>query len=145
MSSISIAYDKDVATVCIKDTGMGIPTDAQKHLFEKFYRVDNSATRETGGTGLGLFITRTIIESFGGKIWLESQVGDVRAAKRPVLLVCKYGRRPRPILVPRAGLRPVEQGDQVLGSTGSGMRLRVAPARVGGLDGGCRDAPNPLS
>jgi PAS domain S-box-containing protein len=73
--SVSISYDKDTATVCIADTGIGIPTDAQKHLFEKFYRVDNTATRETGGTGLGLFITRTIIESFGGKIWLESQLG----------------------------------------------------------------------
>ncbi len=73
--SVSVSYDKDVATVCIKDSGIGIPADAQKHLFEKFYRVDNTATRETGGTGLGLFITRTIIESFGGKIWLESQIG----------------------------------------------------------------------
>lgn len=73
--SISIAYDADYATVEIADTGMGIPADGQKHLFEKFYRVDNTATREVGGTGLGLFITRSIIEMFGGSIWLESQVG----------------------------------------------------------------------
>ena len=72
--SISINYDKDFATVCIADTGMGIPADGQKHLFEKFYRYDNTATREVGGTGLGLFITRSIVESFGGRIWLESQV-----------------------------------------------------------------------
>ncbi len=72
--TISIAYDKDFATVCVADTGMGIPADGQKHIFEKFYRYDNTATREVGGTGLGLFITRSIVEMFGGSIWLESQV-----------------------------------------------------------------------
>lgn len=73
--TISISYDTDLATVEVADTGMGIPADGQKHLFEKFYRVDNTATREVGGTGLGLFITRSIIELFGGTIWVESQVG----------------------------------------------------------------------
>jgi signal transduction histidine kinase len=72
--SLWINYDNDFATVCVSDSGMGIPADGQKHLFEKFYRVDNSATREVGGTGLGLFITRAIVELFGGKIWVESQV-----------------------------------------------------------------------
>ena len=72
--TISIAYEKDFATVCIADTGTGIPADGQKHIFEKFYRYDNTATREVGGTGLGLFITRSIVEMFGGSIWLESQV-----------------------------------------------------------------------
>lgn len=73
--TISIAYDTDFATVCVADSGIGIPADGQKHLFEKFYRVDNTATREVGGTGLGLFITRSIVEMFGGSIWIESQVG----------------------------------------------------------------------
>jgi PAS domain S-box-containing protein len=73
--SLSISYDKDFATVCVSDTGIGIPADGQQHLFEKFYRVDNSATRETGGTGLGLFITRSLVEMSGGQIWVESQVG----------------------------------------------------------------------
>lgn len=73
--SLWITYDTDFATVCVADTGIGIPADGQKHIFEKFYRYDNSATREVGGTGLGLFITRSIVELFGGKIWLESQGG----------------------------------------------------------------------
>lgn len=73
--SISIVYDNDFATVCVADTGMGIPAEGQKHIFEKFYRYDNTATREVGGTGLGLFITRSLVELFGGNIWLESQVG----------------------------------------------------------------------
>jgi len=72
--TISITYEKDFATVCVADTGLGIPADGQKHIFEKFYRYDNTATREVGGTGLGLFITRSIVEMFGGSIWLESQV-----------------------------------------------------------------------
>jgi len=74
-ATINILYDKDFATVCVADTGIGIPAEGQKHMFEKFYRYDNTATREVGGTGLGLFITRSIVEMFGGSIWLESQVG----------------------------------------------------------------------
>jgi len=71
---ISIDYDKEFATVNIQDSGMGMPKDAQKHLFEKFYRVDNTATREVGGTGLGLYITRSIVETFGGRIWVDSEM-----------------------------------------------------------------------
>lgn len=73
--TISIDYDEEYATVNIEDTGMGMPADAQKHLFEKFYRVDNTATREVGGTGLGLYITRSIVETFGGRIWVDSTMG----------------------------------------------------------------------
>lgn len=70
--TINLKSDKDFAIVSIEDTGMGIPKDSQKHIFEKFYRVDNTATREVGGTGLGLYITRSIVETFGGKIWVDS-------------------------------------------------------------------------
>lgn|GEM_PF-969529 len=73
--SVSIDYDEDFAKVCVADTGVGIPAEGQKHLFEKFYQVDNSETRAVGGTGLGLYITRSIIESFGGQIWVESTEG----------------------------------------------------------------------
>jgi len=73
--SISIDYDDDFAKVCVSDTGVGISENGQKHLFEKFYQVDNSATREVSGTGLGLYITRSIVESFGGSIWVESEEG----------------------------------------------------------------------
>ena len=61
--------------VQVIDSGIGIPKEAQKSLFSKFYQVDGSATRETGGTGLGLYIVRRIVEAHGGRIWVESEVG----------------------------------------------------------------------
>lgn len=73
--TVSIDYDEEFATVNVEDSGMGMPAEGQKHLFEKFYRVDNTATREVGGTGLGLYITRSIVETFGGRIWVESAQG----------------------------------------------------------------------
>ena len=59
-------------TVSVQDQGLGIPPEAQSHLFQKFYRVDNSDRRQIKGTGLGLTISRRIIEAHGGRIWGES-------------------------------------------------------------------------
>lgn len=59
----------------ISDTGMGIAAEDIPHLFQKFYRTDNSKTREVGGTGLGLFICKQIVDVMGGKIWVESVLG----------------------------------------------------------------------
>ncbi len=74
--SVGITGDAKVVQFFIRDTGLGIPPDDLPHLFQKFYRVDNSATRTIGGTGLGLFICRKIIELYNGRIWAESQVGQ---------------------------------------------------------------------
>lgn len=73
--SIGITGNNDVVQFSISDTGPGIPKADISHLFQKFYRVDNSTTRTIGGTGLGLFISRKIIELYSGKIWAESEVG----------------------------------------------------------------------
>ncbi len=73
--TIGLTGNDEVVQFYIKDTGPGIPAEDISHLFQKFYRVDNSATRTIGGTGLGLFISRKVIELYGGRIWTESEVG----------------------------------------------------------------------
>lgn len=73
--SIGLTGDTDVVQIYVRDTGSGIPADDVPHLFQKFYRVDNSATRTIGGTGLGLFICRKIVELYKGRIWVESELG----------------------------------------------------------------------
>jgi nitrogen fixation/metabolism regulation signal transduction histidine kinase len=59
----------------VEDTGIGIPRDEIEHIFQKFYRVDNSDTREIGGTGLGLALVKQRVELMNGKIWAESEQG----------------------------------------------------------------------
>jgi PAS domain S-box-containing protein len=73
--TIGLTGNNDVSQLYIKDTGPGIPAADIPHLFQKFYRVDNSATRTIGGTGLGLFISRKIVELYQGRIWVESELG----------------------------------------------------------------------
>jgi two-component system, OmpR family, sensor histidine kinase VicK len=73
--TIGLTGNNDVVQFYVKDTGSGIPTEDIPHLFQKFYRVDNSQTRTIGGTGLGLFISRKVIELYGGHIWAESELG----------------------------------------------------------------------
>jgi len=61
--------------VQVADSGIGIPKEAHKDLFSKFYQVDSSTTRRAGGTGLGLYIARQIVEAHGGRIWVDSEEG----------------------------------------------------------------------
>jgi signal transduction histidine kinase len=73
--SIGLTGNDQVVQCYVKDTGPGIPAADVPHLFQKFYRVDNSATRTIGGTGLGLFISRKIVELYSGRVWVESELG----------------------------------------------------------------------
>lgn len=60
--------------ITIEDTGIGIPEDKMHRVFQEFRQIDNAPTREYGGTGLGMSITRRLVEMSGGKIWVESKL-----------------------------------------------------------------------
>ena len=70
---IDINGDDDHVVISIADSGIGIPAEDIPHLFQKFYRVDNSDTREIGGTGLGLYLVRRLVETMSGRVWVESE------------------------------------------------------------------------
>src|SRR5205814_9192445 len=63
-------------TVGVTDTGPGIPPEELKRVLEQFHQIDNSNTKAKGGTGLGLAIAKQIVEMHGGRIWVESTVGE---------------------------------------------------------------------
>lgn len=70
---IDVTGNDTHVTISVADTGIGIPIEDQSHLFQKFYRIDNSDTREIGGTGLGLYLCRRLAEAMNGRIWVESE------------------------------------------------------------------------
>jgi PAS domain S-box-containing protein len=85
--SLELNVSDGLALLRVTDTGVGIPADQLARVFERFYRAEESRSRETGGTGLGLSIARWIAEQHGGEVWLESTVGVGTTAivKLPVL------------------------------------------------------------
>ncbi|MGH7233908.1 MAG: sensor histidine kinase, partial [Candidatus Saccharimonadales bacterium] len=76
MIEVGLSGDHNNVTIYMRDSGVGVPAPDIPHLFQKFYRVDNTPTRTIGGTGLGLFICRKIVEMLGGRIWAESKLGE---------------------------------------------------------------------
>ena len=73
--TVRLTGNDQIVQLQVEDTGEGIPEEDIPHLFQKFYRVDSSLTRTVGGTGLGLFICKKIIELYKGQIWAESTLG----------------------------------------------------------------------
>lgn len=72
---IQVGREGKFAKLTVKDTGIGIPKEAQDRIFERFYRVDKSRSKETGGTGLGLAIVKHAVAQNGGRIQLSSELG----------------------------------------------------------------------
>lgn len=74
---VTVKIDRvgDKVILAVSDRGIGIPLAEQTRIFDRFYRVDEARTRETGGTGLGLSIVKTLVEGMGGSISVRSQPG----------------------------------------------------------------------
>ena len=70
---VNVTGDDKQISISVKDSGIGIPAEDIPHLFQKFYRVDNSDTREIGGTGLGLYLSRRLAEAMSGNLRVESK------------------------------------------------------------------------
>jgi two-component system OmpR family sensor kinase len=73
--SITLYAVQHRVELTVKDNGSGIEPEHLPHIFERFYRTSSSRSRKQGGAGLGLAITRSIVESYGGKITVRSQIG----------------------------------------------------------------------
>lgn len=73
---VNVRGDGDRVLINVTDTGIGISADDLSHIFQKFYRADNSDTREIGGTGLGLYLVKQRVEALGGRVWAESAFGE---------------------------------------------------------------------
>ena len=131
VETASREQDSTLLRFMIRDTGIGIPGEKQEVVFEAFAQADSSATRKYGGTGLGLTISSRLVEMMGGRIWIESEVGQgsrflftarfgvaKNAAPRaveqvslqgiPVLVVddCATNRRILEDMISRWGLKP---------------------------------------
>jgi len=72
---VEAAQEEGFLEVSVADTGIGIPAADQSRLYSRFYRTEGARTSVAGGTGLGLYVTRSLVELHGGRIWLESEEG----------------------------------------------------------------------
>jgi PAS domain S-box-containing protein len=71
---VSVDGDGSKVRFMVRDSGIGIAPEDVSHLFQKFYRINNADTREIGGTGLGLYLVRKMVEAMNGRVWVESEL-----------------------------------------------------------------------
>jgi len=74
--TVEVARQDGSAVVHVRDEGIGIPPEHVGCVFERFYRVPNEVTARQGGVGLGLAVCKALIEAHGGRIWVDSRVGE---------------------------------------------------------------------
>jgi PAS domain S-box-containing protein len=115
-----VKAEGDFAHVAVIDNGYGIAPEDQEKLFTRFYRVDNSMTREIGGTGLGLSIVKAIVEMQGGRIGVESTLGEGSTFYFTVPLVPKSGaeipvREGMPAAAQEPRIEPAQLGTAIPG------------------------------
>src|SRR5439155_19291419 len=73
---VTVQKDGEQAIVSVSDQGEGIPLSEQDRVFDRFHRVDSGMTRRSGGTGLGLYIAKRLVEAMGGRLWVVSRPGE---------------------------------------------------------------------
>jgi signal transduction histidine kinase/CheY-like chemotaxis protein len=125
---VTLRATRDDGMLCLEiaDTGIGIPSDQYEMVFAEFQQIDSSSTRRYEGTGLGLAITKRLVEMHGGKIWLESAVGQGTtfyvtlpvAAGSTAALAEAPTRQPNTVLIVDDNADTVQLLADVLGSAG---------------------------
>ena len=92
--TLAVAVQDGESIISVSDQGPGIFDQDRKRIFEKFHRLDSKDSKETYGYGLGLYISRRLIEAMDGRIWVESQPGEGATFKIALPLSSKFRRQP---------------------------------------------------
>ena len=135
---IDVTGNEKTVTISVQDSGLGIPAEDIPHLFQKFYRVDSTDTREIGGTGLGLYLCRRLSEIMNGHIKVKSvykqgstfsleiprieheeairllETASVEAEKQQQQPQIRLEAQPRPIQMPTSQTQPKQTTDNIL-------------------------------